>query len=284
MATQIDLRWRVSRSLRDLLTGSASAGTASSITDATRNEPADNWAGCDLWLYAGAGSGNLGTISSSASTGVLTFSPSLASAAGSTTRYELHWRFGKGDYDGAINAAIRRGRERMQTDQEDVDSLTGSDVYEYTLPASVAAGRVYDVLTRMEASPTRYAPVDLLDWDVRDQGASKVLRFTLTNCVASGSPIMLRFVTPQAELSADADAIMDEAQEFVAAYALADLHEELWARNDIDAEDHGRRSVAVRQRAEMFLQQLSPPQRIGKLFKGDELRQRYTLSRQKGDE
>ncbi len=282
-ATLRDLRWRVSRPLRDLTTGSATAGTSTTLSDSSRTEADDYWIGNELYIYAGSGSGVVRTVTDYASAGLFTLSPSMATSPTSTSRYELHGRLTKDEYDDLINSAIRRGRDRMIRAKVD-STLTGGSTSEYTIPSAVAAGRLGEVWYQSGASPTRYTMVDFLDWDVRDNFGSQTLRFYSANCTASGSPILLKYEAPQAELSADTDTVMPEAEEYILAHSTYRAHQQLAMRTDVDVEEHLRRAVMHKQEAEDLLRDMYPERMSGRLIKGDEHRGGATRARMKGDE
>lgn len=278
MANLRNLRWRLSRPIRDLSTGSATSGGSTTLVDTARTEAQGYWVGSELWIHDGAASGNLRTVTGyTASTTTFTFSPSVASPVASSSRYELHGRLTKADYDEAINAAIRRGKDRMQEIIEDL-SLTGGSELEYALPASVAAGRVGEVWTQTGASPTRYKQIDLPDWDEDKNGASSILRLYSPTCVQSGSPILLKFEKPQAELSADADTVMSQAESYIMAFARYMIHLQLWMRQDVDVEEHGRQAMLAKQEAEDLLHDMQPERLPSKMITGGQHR-RYTVRR-----
>jgi hypothetical protein len=284
MANLRDLRWRLSRPIRDLATGSATSGGSTTLVDTARTEAQDYWTGAELWIYDGAASANLRTVTAyTASTTTMTFSPSVASPVANTSRYELHSRLTKADYDDAINGAIRRARDRMIRITQDT-SLTGGSNTEYTLPSAVGAGRLGEVWYQSGASPTKYRQVDFLDWDETDNGSgSPTLRLYDANCVQSGSAILLKYEAPQAELSADADTVMSQAEEYILAFARYRIHSQLWMRQDVDVEEHGRQAMLAKQEAEDLLHDMQPERLPGKMVAGDQHRHTYTV-RRKGPE
>lgn len=69
-------------------TGKASAGTTTSLTDATASWTTNQWAGYYAFIWTGTGKAQLASITSNTGT-VLTFSNTLATAPDSTSRYNI---------------------------------------------------------------------------------------------------------------------------------------------------------------------------------------------------
>jgi len=126
-----------------------SAGSATTIVDSTRTEPADYWNDGTLWITSGTHSGKSRKITDWALSGTTFTIPTTTTAAGSGVTYSVIsadwpqdklWEF--------INAALR---EFGDVPQVDTSLTTVADQEAYTLPTGVYNVRHVEIATELTA-------------------------------------------------------------------------------------------------------------------------------------
>ena len=149
--TAARLRHDCADHLGDLKLGTATAGAATTMTDATRRtEDTNYWAGAFLKLYGGTGTGQERCVASSTNAGVLTVEAAWATNPDATSTYELHRLFEAAEYDRFVTMALEHLTHSRQLLQHKVDDSTlawVTDQYEYTVPSGFVGIYQIDVAT-----------------------------------------------------------------------------------------------------------------------------------------
>lgn len=173
------------------------AGSATTIVDSTRTEPADYWNTGTLWINSGTHAGKSRKITDwDLSTTTFTI-PTTTTAAGSGVSYSVIsgdwpqdklWEF--------INAALR---EMGDVPAQDATLTTVGGQEEYTLPAGVSDVRLVEIGVNA-ATPYYYQPYH----GVWHELASGVIQFASgMEPGDTGLPIRLTYMDAHAELTAD---------------------------------------------------------------------------------
>lgn len=167
--------------LGDCKLGTATAGAAGTLTDATRRtEDTNHWAGAFLYLYGGTGLAQERAITASATTGVMTVEANWTVTPDNTTTYEIHRLMERAEYARYVRLALEylTHARRLLHHKLDVSLSWTTDQYDYTVPTGFVG--IYEVQVADESgSPDsdEYTPVANERWSIRSDGTTHLIAF-----------------------------------------------------------------------------------------------------------
>lgn len=176
------------------------AGSATTIIDSTRTEPADYWDGGTLWITSGAKASTSRKITDWVLTTTTFTIPTTTTAAGSGAAYSvLDAAWPQDKLIEFINMALQ---EHCKVLASNATLPTVAYQESYTLPAGVANVKRVEIAIN-SASPYQYAP----HYGWREVGDGTIKFDTGTEPADSGYILRLWYESPHAVLSADADVV-----------------------------------------------------------------------------
>lgn len=201
MTTLFDATLALAKALGNLRSSTTTAtGSATTIVDSTRTEPADYWNGGTLWITSGTHSGKSRKVTDwDLSTTTFTI-PTTTTAAGNGVTYSLiapDWPQDK--LNEFVNSALR---DIGSVPDTDVSLTTVANQRRYTLPASIYNVRRVEVAMELSDTPYDFAPSygwrELDGYIEFDPGKEPT---------TSGYVIRLTYHAAHAVLSADTDTV-----------------------------------------------------------------------------
>lgn len=172
------------------------AGSATTIVDSTRTEPADFWNDGTLWITSGTHSGKSRKITDWALSGTTFTIPTTTTAAGAGVTYSVI--DGNWPQDKLVEFINRALVEIGDVPQDDASLTTVAEQEEYTLPSGVYNVRQVEIAREL-AAPYAYQQ-QYGNWYERDG----VLRFaTGREPQEDDYLIRLTYMAPHAALTAD---------------------------------------------------------------------------------
>jgi len=172
------------------------AGSATTIVDSTRTEPADFWNDGTLWITSGTHSGKSRKITDWALSGTTFTIPTTTTAAGAGVTYSVI--DGNWPQDKLVEFINRALIEIGDVPQDDASLTTVAEQEEYTLPSGVYNVRQVEIARELTA-PYAYQHQHG-SWYERD---GSLFFATGREPQESGYTIRLTYMAPHAALTAD---------------------------------------------------------------------------------
>lgn len=214
--------------------GTASAGTTTTLTDASLIQPDNLWNNCYVHFLSGTYAGQERLISSSdQDTATITFAPALAGVVTNGMTYEIS-PLQRADIDQAVADAVRSAGNAWMQIEEDSLTLNGEQLY----ALNVNTVAVLDVLVYSAEQPGDSGVwSSLQDWVVIGIPGARKLMLRSWNALHRSYAAKVRYLAvPSVPSTGSGSMGLGETEErqalaYVQEYALHVVHEMLLARN-----------------------------------------------------
>jgi hypothetical protein len=208
--TLFDLIWKCVVELGTARTGTATAGSTITLADTNglRNVDEDYYEEGSLFVLKAGGAApekEYGEIKSfSADSDTATLYSALTAAIGIGDTYGIaNRRFPLYLLRQKINNELYMNGEIPVIDT----SLTTADTLEYTLPAEIAAQDLRQVLVATNTTSGEKYHRPVLNWEVQYAATGSVSTLVLQDKYPTGYELLLKYVTPHADLTSSSDSL-----------------------------------------------------------------------------
>jgi hypothetical protein len=249
--TRAQLVAAIGRRLGNYHSGTATAGTTTTITDTDLVHPDGWWKAHYAYILAAGGAAPAGQerpVSDYVqSSSLLTVNPAYTVLVESGDTYEL-LPMRRAEITAAIDEAVRASGAGWLVPVTDTTTVTiVADTYDYALPTDAVI--LLDALRRSSASAPWF-PLDAATWRVGGTPGAQRLYFQDLSGLVAGDVLRLDYLRRLAALSTDASVLSigepaeTEVVEFITEYALGILHNSMAARSPTGSDFRARLTMA----------------------------------------